>query len=148
MNNRGAIKAASQRRQCWPRQPDDPGTMRVIYMSDLHMVRYRQRHNGDDFAVLTAEYTIIVNGRTITAPAGMAFGPSIPKRTRGIVSVPECIEASVPHDYLYRTGTGTRKEADDIFRQIVKDQSGAYTAWKAWLALRAFGGKNWKPNRD
>ena len=25
MNNRAAVKEASQRRQCWPKQPDDPG---------------------------------------------------------------------------------------------------------------------------
>lgn len=122
--------------------------MNITYLTDLYMVRYAVRKNDDDFAVLTREYRILIDGRLLTMPAGMAFGPSIPKRVRSIVSVPECIEASVPHDFLYRNGLGTRKEADDIFRQIVADQSGAYTAWKAWLALRALGAVNWKGMPD
>lgn len=120
--------------------------MEIVYLTDLYSVRYRNTKYSDDFCILTEEYRVIVDGETFTAPAGMPVGPSIPRRARGSVGVTETLEASVIHDLNYRTGQVSRKRADDIFREMVKDRSGSYRAWKAWAALRMFGAANYNPS--
>lgn len=56
--------------------------------------------------------------------------------------------AAVVHDYLYRTGTGTRPDADAAFLGLMKRLG--VPAWKRYamyLAVRAFGWTAWRGAR-
>lgn len=56
--------------------------------------------------------------------------------------------AAVVHDYLYRTGTGTRPAADAVFLSLMKRLG--VPAWKRYAmyaAVRAFGFMAWRGAR-
>lgn len=48
--------------------------------------------------------------------------------------------ASTIHDYLYRTATVSRKEADDVFYEALRDEGVArWRAWLMWAGVRVGG---------
>ncbi len=54
------------------------------------------------------------------------------------------IQAALIHDYLYSSKIVSRKEADDIFFAILKDQSiENHKSLVMWIAVRVFGGSAW-----
>ena len=53
--------------------------------------------------------------------------------------------AAVVHDWLYETKTISRKDADGIFRRIMRESGvGRFTRYTMWGAVRLFGGFVWK----
>lgn len=57
--------------------------------------------------------------------------------------------ASVIHDYLYRTGTGTRRDADRIFREVMAAEGVVWwKRWAMWTAVRLFGWMAWQRKTD
>lgn len=49
-------------------------------------------------------------------------------------------KAAVVHDYLYRTDIVSRRDADGIFRRIMKENGvGVVRRWVMWSAVRLFG---------
>lgn len=53
-------------------------------------------------------------------------------------------KAAVIHDFLYATKMISRKDADGIFRRIMKESGvGRFTRYPMWAALRMFGWLGW-----
>ena len=56
--------------------------------------------------------------------------------------------AAVVHDWLYQVQTTTRKDADGIFRRILKEEGvGGFKRWGMWQAVRLGGWVYWNKNR-
>lgn len=57
--------------------------------------------------------------------------------------------AGVLHDYLYRTGLLSRREADWLFYEALRAEpaTGVVRATAMWLAVRVFGWGAWTCNR-
>ncbi len=113
--------------------------MQIKQLTPLYSVRWIEATYEDDIGELTKDFSVEIDGTVYTAPAGMRYGPSIPRRARSFVSVGDCLEGSAFHDLAYRCGFGSRKWADQVFRELVRRQSGPWIAWKAYHALRVFG---------
>lgn len=98
---------------------------------------------------LTAEFVYASDalGKVVTVPAGFvtdfASVPRIPiaYELTGNTST----EASVIHDYLYKTTTiCTRQQADAVLKEA--SALTGVPAWRRnamWLAVRLFGGSHW-----
>lgn len=57
-------------------------------------------------------------------------------------------EAGIIHDWLYRRGPYTRPQADLLFRELLREWGvDWFKAWAAYLALRAFGKRNYTTTR-
>ena len=70
---------------------------------------------------------------------------SVPRGLWNVFPPWEYPEAGVVHDYLYRLGLGTRKEADAIHRRILEHlECPRVKRYAAWVALRVFGGAAWR----
>lgn len=53
-------------------------------------------------------------------------------------------KAAVVHDYLYRTHKVSRKDADGIFRRIMRENEvGGIRRWTMYTAVRVFGWIGW-----
>ncbi len=81
---------------------------------------------------------------THKVPAGyISDGSSIPRIfwvSIGSPFLPEFRAASIIHDFLYSEGTGDRKEADKMYRDILKDNGVVW--WRRniqYIILRMFG---------
>jgi hypothetical protein len=74
-------------------------------------------------------------------------GASIPRVfwiTTGFPVDPDLLPAALAHDCLYGGEMVPRKQADDIFHELLRTNGvGRYRAWKCWLAVRLFGGAVW-----
>ena len=58
------------------------------------------------------------------------------------------IRASLLHDYLYRTGSRTRKDADYLFHlKLLEDGTPRWKAKLMYLAVRIFGKRAWNRYR-
>jgi hypothetical protein len=56
--------------------------------------------------------------------------------------------AAVIHDYLYWTQRRTRKESDEIFREVMlESKTDKTTVWGLYNTVREAGGKAWENNR-
>lgn len=56
-------------------------------------------------------------------------------------------KAAVLHDRFYRTQEISRREADGIFRRIMKESGlGTFARWSMWLGVRLFGWRAWNEN--
>lgn len=102
----------------------------------------------DDFELLSEFIYQESGNKFIKVPKGFRTdGASIPKPFWSIVGNPfeEYMEAAVIHDYLYRTGTGTKKHADKVFLQAMKD-SGVNPIKRRtmYYAVKFFGKGSWK----
>lgn len=74
---------------------------------------------------------------------------SVPRLFWNIISPTELGDIGpIKHDWTYRTGYGTRLEADNIFLDDMKADGIAY--WKrysAYWAVRSAGWASWKKNK-
>ena len=100
---------------------------------------------------LNSPYTVTVDGKDITVPA---------RFTTDFASVPRLIwwafppwgryaPATVVHDYLYKTGVFSRKKADRIFDEIMRELN--VKRWRRrsmYLGVRLFGRGPWKQRRE
>ena len=91
--------------------------------------------------------------RLITAPAGfICDGASIPRWAWTTIGGPftgKYREAAVIHDWLYRSGLVTRKEADKIFEEAMEILG--VSLWRRKVmhrAVRIGAGKKWKEYRS
>lgn len=85
---------------------------------------------------------------TFEVPKGFETdGASIPRFawiTTGTPFDPKHIRAAVLHDFMYQAGIVERKAADDLFRQMLREDGvGGYQAGKMYFALRIFGRIAW-----
>lgn len=56
--------------------------------------------------------------------------------------------AAIVHDYLYRTGTVSRKRADAVFHEaMLAKHVPKWQAWTMWSAVRSFGWVAWNGHR-
>lgn len=101
--------------------------------------------NGEKF-ILEKTYKYKVNGLVITIPEGFETDlASVPKVFRNIVNSygKNYTRASIVHDWLYSKECDidiTRKQADDIFLQIMKERGVNFIKRQAiYLAVRTFG---------
>ncbi len=94
-------------------------------------------------------------GSILTIPAGFVHdGASVPQFLWGITGIrPDGLirAAALVHDYIYRyagwEGLYTRKEADVLFRHIIREAGlGWWTAARAYRAVRLFGWIPWRKN--
>lgn len=54
-------------------------------------------------------------------------------------------KAAVVHDWLYRTRILPRRDADGIFRRIMRElRVSWWRRWTMWAAVRAFGWAAWR----
>ncbi len=87
----------------------------------------------------------------ITVPAGFDTDfSSYPWFTRILVRFDRVDVAGVVHDYLYRYGLRTRREADRIWRLIAchgKRSANGVQGWLSWMGLRAAGCAPWLKHR-
>jgi len=99
---------------------------------------------GSDNWLLLADLVYASNAlnRVITAPAGFvtdfASVPRLPLAYLLFGNVAR--EAAVVHDFLYSTGTCSRKLADEVFAEASK--ACGVAAWRRgpmWLGVRLFG---------
>lgn len=93
---------------------------------------------------------VLINSEKVTVPKNFETDlASIPRFYWAIISPAksDLMAASITHDYLYRCVTKyTRKESDNIFYYAMRSQNvSLYTSYKMYLAVRIFGGKNYKP---
>jgi len=57
--------------------------------------------------------------------------------------------AAVLHDWLYVRGCVSRKDADGIFRRVMREHGvGWFKRWAMYRAVRAFGGPIWRKARS
>lgn len=87
---------------------------------------------------------IVVPDRFVTDFASVPRLPVVYLATGGVA-----VRASVLHDYLYRSHTATRAEADAVFLEAMKLTGIPW--WRRnlmWLGVRAFGGKPYAVERN
>jgi len=89
---------------------------------------------GDNFIV--GDFTVPIGFDTDLA--------SVPIGMRNLVSRLDGIEAAIVHDWLYRTGLVNRKEADDIFFELLKGSVPSWKRWAMWLGVRLGGQFSYK----
>lgn len=107
---------------------------------------------------LEAAYAYDDGGHVITVPEGFAFDlSSVPRLFWWSIAPFELsIVAPLVHDFLYRyrgdppagavvpERTYTRKEADDLFKRIMKREGVAGWRWRvAYAAVRLLGWSEW-----
>lgn len=88
---------------------------------------------------------------TFTVPAGTWTDLASIPRILWIVLPPIGAhnKAAVLHDRLYRTQPVSRKDADGIFRRILKESYVGFKArWAMYLGVRLFGWLAWRENAD
>ncbi len=124
----------------------------MIQTTNLYFGRYIEpRRGSDDIAVLTRSFSVIHDGVTITVPRGFGTdGSSVPRLARAIVDRMTGIEASVVHDFLYRTQAQPKAFADDLFDAMLYENP--YVSWlerKLMVgAVKVFGGPSFYKTVD
>ena len=95
--------------------------------------------------VLEEPLRLRVGGETIAVPAGFTTDfASVPRFLWFLFPRDVGRRASVVHDYLYRGGPRSRREADRIFYAALRAEGVA--AWRAalmWLGVRLFGWRHY-----
>ena len=105
------------------------------YAMLVEMFRCHRIDKGND---IMWELTIPPGFKTDFASVPRIFSRAIPK-------MDDHMPAAVVHDFLYRQGTLTRKEADDLFLSLMKELGIPY--WKRYSmywGVRAGGRKSYK----
>jgi hypothetical protein len=87
----------------------------------------------------------------VTVPAGFVCDlASVPHWLASIApSWNQTAGAGIIHDFAYRRGIFSRREADAVFYEALRAQpaTGRFRAWCMWSAVRAFGWGAWTCNR-
>lgn len=103
---------------------------------------------GLDSWVLMEDHKVTTDsGFTITVPKGFVTDLDSVPRIPFVFFIAKgrTVESAVVHDYLYRTGLVSRKEADDIFYELmIKEGVSSFRSWYIYSAVRLFGGFSWK----
>lgn len=113
------------------------------------------RNDEDQQWVLHEPYTYFdaPHQYPIEMPAGFEFDlASVPRVVWPIIAPFELtIVGPLCHDWLYRHGgkvpgrTYTRKEADELFRDVMQEEGIAGWRWRAaYAAVRLFGKGSWR----
>jgi len=107
--------------------------------------------NKNLYELVTAFHTII-DGIEVDIPEGFIFdGASVPRFLWSIIGspyLPQYIGAGLVHDYLYRTGIVSRKKADQIFYDLLRDNKvSKFYARKMYWGVRFGGWKAWNKHR-
>lgn len=100
-------------------------------------------------ARLMARYRVLVADRLIEVPRGFVTDfASIPRFFQRLLPKLDAhIGASVVHDWLYRSGIVTRKDADDIFLSLMRRAGVGWLKRQAmYRAVRCFGWIGYRPN--
>jgi len=120
----------------------------VVYLTGLYLQRDRKQR-GTAIFVLSKEYRVVVDGVTITVPAGFESDlNSVPRGFRWLVSVTDGIEGAIVHDYLYRIPNGhTRAWSDRVLRLMDKDNINWLQRNVKQLGVRAGGWWTWRQTR-
>lgn len=105
---------------------------------------------GNHF-VLRRPLVYIGNRETITVPEGFVTDlGSVPWYFSWLVSRygEGMTNAYILHDWLYRTGQVSRKDADGLMRRIMREEGVSWIVRKsAWLGVRAGGWIPWRNHR-
>lgn len=100
---------------------------------------YFDHERGYDRALLLRDVVI----RGLSCPAGYEFEASIPTLARGLIGHPakrEFLLAACYHDRRYDLKQGSRKHADDVFKDLLLEEGvDEGCAQLMWAAVRAFG---------
>jgi len=110
-------------------------------------------HPSKNLEVLTEPLHFKMLDLEFTIKAGFLYdGASIPRAfwvTTGSSFYPKYRMAACIHDFLYRTGIVSRKEADKIFYLLLKSRKdiSRYTAWVLYRGVRAGGWNAWRKYR-
>jgi Protein of unknown function (DUF1353) len=109
--------------------------------------------DGDDVIIRLEHYVTVATSKgTITIPTGfLSDGLSIPSPFRPLVgpSTGRAFIAGLLHDWLYSRGSTahyamTRKEADDLFLEVMHNLGIGFRRNLIYRAVRLFGGKFYK----
>lgn len=90
----------------------------------------------------------------INIPQGFAWdGASIPQIAWTVFGYtpfhPAVMKASLAHDYLYAEKQGRRKDADQLFRELLeRDGVSPDVAGMMYAAVRSFGNMTWEDDED
>lgn len=89
--------------------------------------------------------TYMIGHHVITVPRGFVTdGATIPFFAWSHIGhplAPKFVKAAILHDYLYESKVVSRKEADRLFRMILKEEGvGMLKRWTMWSAVRLCGG--------
>lgn len=102
---------------------------------DIRILGYRKYQLLSDLHVETSKYKVML-------AAGMIFnGADIPEALWSLIGCPLdfAVEAAV-HDALYRSRVLGRKESDEVFYELMKQQGvDSITARKMYLGVRIGG---------
>jgi hypothetical protein len=121
-----------------------------VFLTEL--VTRRPPGTDDRKAVLVQPFVFKSDtAGVITVPAGFvtdyASVPRLPFAYLLFGGVAD--EAAVIHDFLYSSGTVSRKIADAVFREAMQacDVAG-WRRWPMWLGVRMFGGSHYSPSQQ
>jgi len=99
---------------------------------------------------LTEDFTVKINGTTYLVPKGfVSDGASVPRIFWSIIPRDGVYTpAAVMHDWLYKAGVMSKKDADIIFYKIMRECE--VPLWKRramYCAVKWFGGWAWRKHR-
>lgn len=115
------------------------------YQSDLQL-RFLDGRRWE----LVREFSLLVEGRTYTVPAGFVtdFASSPRFFWRVLPPVGLYVPAAILHDWLYSlevVPAVSRRAADRAFRAAMEARGvPAWQRWALWLAVRLFGGRHFR----
>jgi hypothetical protein len=98
--------------------------------------------DGREWKLTQAFHYLHDDGRSFVVPAGFETDfASVPRFFwRLFPPAGRYGKAAVLHDFLYRTGAVTRRDADHIFFDAMRSLGVRFpTRWLMWLAVRMFG---------
>ncbi len=92
-------------------------------------------------------------GVHLDIPAGFIWdGASIPRMlwmSTGSNYDPDFTLPGLVHDYMYHSGTYSKKLADQIFlNELKRENVSFYTRYKMYYAVKFFGGQAWENHRQ
>lgn len=96
---------------------------------------------------LTAKLVYVGKKESFTVPDGFVTDfASTPQWFEGVVPRDGTyIKAAVLHDWLYETKPVSRKDADGIFRRVMREEgTGVLTRWTMYISVRIFGRSRWR----
>ena len=97
-------------------------------------------------AIVTHDELVV---KDITIPAGFVCdGASVPAIAMPIFNNGiRYLRAAILHDFCYRTGIVPRKQADDLFKEVLREDGVTkFKSYMMWLGVRAGGGKFYNSN--
>lgn len=110
-------------------------TLEVVEQKDWWILK-------ESFSVEVSAHLAAPPLNSILIPAGFKTDLASVPKVPGIYALfkGSCRRAALIHDYIYSTGTVSRKTADDIFyHEMLKENVPVWKAKLMWLAVRVFG---------